>query len=85
MSGFTKGPWSKATGGVGDKIRGIYGASGACIVRWGGIARPESEEGQANATLILAAPDILAAPGMGSQPADAPPDTALDFTIKQRR
>lgn len=53
---FTKGPWKRVRNIEDNKTRGIDGPQNECVVRWGGIARPESEEGQANAALMIAAP-----------------------------
>ena len=69
MSAFTPGPWSVRLSKSGypyqivapresDKAAGRVGSA---ITRWGSISLPSSEEGQANARLIAAAPDLLAA------------------------
>lgn len=61
MRVFTPGPWVGQTGHRTDLIRGIHARGGRLVVRFGGIAAPTSGEGQANARLIAAAPDLLAA------------------------
>lgn len=68
----TAGEWSLdvvpsggAFGAAGGRAYGVSakGASGyrTPVVVWRGIARPASAEGQANARLIAAAPELLAA------------------------
>lgn len=59
MSGWTKGPW-RPDRGTSAIIRGIS-AAGKVIVRWNGIGAPTTAEGQANARLIAAAPDLAEA------------------------
>lgn len=59
---WTKGPWTRCTGGtVNPKIYGIDGRDGRAVIRWQGIAKPESLESQANAHLIAAAPELYEA------------------------
>lgn len=57
---WTKGPWHQAAGTSGI-TRGIFAAAGKAIVRWHGIGSPTTAEGQANARLIAAAPDLAEA------------------------
>jgi hypothetical protein len=60
----TPGPWEISTQPNGDKAFGVHthGISGKriIIVKWGGLGSPASIEGQANARLIAAAPEMLA-------------------------
>jgi len=58
--GYTKGPWV-ATLGMSGLIRGIRGEGGKNVVNFNGISAPASEEGQDNARLIAAAPELLEA------------------------
>jgi hypothetical protein len=67
MSTHTPGPWivkwgskgyARAVDAPGDAD--IQGAVGR-IVRWNGLGMPASETGKANARLVAAAPDMLAA------------------------
>ncbi len=63
MSKHTPAPWHLTENSDG-LARGIHGAHGPVlvnIVNWGGISRANSENGQANARLIAAAPDLLEA------------------------
>lgn len=57
----TPGPWFGRHGHRTTVIRGIYTKDGHCVVTFGGIAKPASKEGQDNANLIAAAPDLLSA------------------------
>jgi hypothetical protein len=68
MNEYTPGPWIVAFGQNGIYPRGIEaphedGRPGGIrnIVRWNGLGFPSSTAGQANARLIAAAPDLLAA------------------------
>lgn len=63
----TPGPWvvlytklGAAYGIEAPGDKGVRGAAG-CVVRWSGIGIPSSETGKANARLIAASPDLLAA------------------------
>lgn len=57
---FTPGPWLiRRT--VGGKPYQIETSDGVGITQWRGISRPASADGEANAQLISAAPDMLAA------------------------
>lgn len=62
-NGRTPGPWELSL--AHDRAYGIHarGANGlrANVVNWGGLSRAASDEGQANARLIAAAPDLLEA------------------------
>lgn len=58
MSGFTPGPWVIGRSGHGRPYQ-VETAGGLCITKWGGISRPASAEGEANAQLIAAAPELL--------------------------
>lgn len=60
MSGHTPGPWVIGRSGHGRPYQ-VETAGGLCITKWGGISRPASAEGEANARLIAAAPELLAA------------------------
>jgi hypothetical protein len=60
MANFTPGPWHGQRGHQTPYIRGIF-ADGGNIVNFQGIARPTSAEGQANALLMIASPDLLEA------------------------
>ena len=55
----TPGPWIPACNPSSPTARGIDGPHGRRIVKWGGLASPMSDESQANAELIAAAPDLL--------------------------
>jgi len=57
----TPGPWHVTRGHQTNLVRGVFGNNGNCVVRFNGIASPTKPEGQANARLIAAAPDLLAA------------------------
>ena len=59
----TPGPWEKADGtdGITRGIRGWHGPEMVNVINWNGISRSTSVTGQANANLIAAAPDLLAA------------------------
>lgn len=61
MSGpkHTPGPWEVRRGSDGY-IRQVVGPKGRIVSRWNGLAAPTSNEGEANALLIAAAPDLLA-------------------------
>jgi len=66
MSAFkgTPGPWRPSLHGPSGFIYGIEAGPShdpVKIVKWGGIGRPSSETGQANARLIAAAPELLEA------------------------
>lgn len=56
----TPGPWKIDVGHQTKRARGIS-ADKRNIVNFGGLASPASEETAANARLIAAAPDLLAA------------------------
>lgn len=63
MSKHTPGPWhpTPSSNGV---IRGIHGSHGPIlvnVVNWNGISRPTTENGQANARLMIASPLMLEA------------------------
>ena len=65
MSAFkgTPGPWRPSLHGPSGFTYGIEAGPShdpVKIVKWGGIGRPSSETGQANARLIAAAPELLA-------------------------
>lgn len=61
MSKHTKGPWSVTyTHGKGYPGQ-IEADNGTLITTWGGICRKSTAEGQANAELMAAAPDLLEA------------------------
>ena len=69
MSKHTPGPWVVLTNRAGYPYQ-IHapngddkkpGAVGSYITRWAAISLPSSEEGNANARLIAAAPDLLLA------------------------
>lgn len=53
----TPGPWEAVYGHQSGLARGVR-AERANIVNFGGISRPAKAEGQANARLIAAAPDL---------------------------
>jgi hypothetical protein len=59
----TPGPWTitRGTKERGSLARGIHRPDGATVVRFNGLGRPASREGEANAHLIAAAPDLLEA------------------------
>jgi hypothetical protein len=65
----TPGPWGVRTSQKGlpaqivapNESTSAPGKVGTSITRWGSISLPSSDEGQANARLIAAAPDLLAA------------------------
>lgn len=72
VGGHTAGEWSldvvPSGGAFGSAAGRAYGVSAKSaagyrtpVVVWRGIARPASAEGQANARLIAAAPDLLEA------------------------
>lgn len=67
MGKHTPGPWEirRSQSGYPYQIRAphIQDAPGAIIdvTRWGSISMPSSEEGEANARLISATPDLLEA------------------------
>lgn len=64
----TKGPWEiqRATNGIPYRITSPNsddkkpGSVGKHVTRWGCLMNPSSEEGEANARLIAAAPELLA-------------------------
>lgn len=56
----TPGPWLITRGHQTGLIRGIH-APGRNIVNFGGISAPTQPESQANASLMVAAPDLYAA------------------------
>lgn len=59
---WTPGPWRRFTGGTTNpKAYGVDGNNGRAVVRWQGLAKPESDESQANAHLIAAAPELYEA------------------------
>ena len=57
----TPGPWEKVDGtdGITRGIRGWHGPESVNVINWNGISRATSVTGQANARLLLAAPDLL--------------------------
>lgn len=59
----TPGPWEKADGtdGITRGVRGWHGPEMVNVINWNGISRATSVTGQANARLIVAAPDLLEA------------------------
>ena len=59
----TPGPWEKVDGtdGITRGIRGWHGPESVNVINWNGISRATSVTGQANARLMLAAPDLLEA------------------------
>lgn len=61
MSRITPGPWEpmKNSDGFIRGIRGRHGPVSANVVNWGGISRAQTSNGQANALLLLAAPELL--------------------------
>ena len=68
MSKHTPGPWHVVTNwqGYPYQIRASFASEGkpggiVDITRWASISLPSSAEGAANAALIAAAPDMLAA------------------------
>lgn len=61
MGEHTPGPWFVNHGRSGASYGVGQGNGGAIVVVWRGIARPKSSNGAANARLIAAAPDLLAA------------------------
>lgn len=63
MSKHTPGPWEKVDGtdGITRGIRGWHGPESVNVINWNGISRATSVTGQANARLLLAAPDLLEA------------------------
>lgn len=69
MSAHTPGPWSVLVNrqGYPYQIHAINGDNtktgtvGTSVTRWASIALPSSAEGKANALLIAAAPELLAA------------------------
>ena len=60
MSEFTKGPWKIRRSGSGRPYQ-IEDEAGLGVTQWRGIARPASDEGEANARLIASAPCLLSA------------------------
>ena len=58
MSKHTPGPWRIDRGSKTGTARGIS-ASARNIVNFNGLAKPMSNETEANARLIAAAPDLL--------------------------
>ena len=64
MSSFTPGPW-RCDGSTNGRFYGVSayreGFRGVPIVVWRGLARPATAEGNANARLIAAAPDLYEA------------------------
>lgn len=63
MSKHTPKPWQEVydTNGITRGIRGWHGPESVNVINWNGISRATSTTGQANARLIVAAPDLLAA------------------------
>ena len=63
MSKHTPSPWEKVydTAGITRGIRGRHGPEIVNVINWNGISRSTSVTGQANANLIVAAPDLLEA------------------------
>ena len=69
MSEHTPGPWEVCHTAKGYPYQIIApnsdndakGRVGKNVTRWGSISLPTSDEGKANARLIAAAPDLLAA------------------------
>lgn len=61
MSEHTPGPWEKVDGtdGITRGIRGWHGPEIVNVINWNGISRATSVTGQANAKLIVAAPELL--------------------------
>jgi len=57
---FTPGPWQIGRSGREQPYQ-IEDLEGRCVTKWGGISRPASAEGEANARLIASAPDLLQA------------------------
>lgn len=57
----TPGPWKGQRGHKTPLVKGVYADNGKCVVRFNGIASPDSDEGQANVSLIIAAPYLLEA------------------------
>ena len=58
----TPGPWEPSINPSGTRAYGVHThADGrrTNIVNWGGLSRAGSEEGQANARLLAAAPELL--------------------------
>jgi hypothetical protein len=58
---YTPGPWIPVTGSRTNMIKGIRSKGYRNVINFGGISSPCSEEGRANAHLLLAAPDLLEA------------------------
>jgi hypothetical protein len=63
LMAHTPGPWTPMLGrDINIRgIRGNHGPESVNVVNWNGISRASSGNGQANAKLILAAPDLYAA------------------------
>ena len=80
----TPGPWEKADGtdGITRGIRGWHGPEMVNVINWNGISRATSVTGQANANLIVAAPDLLEALQSLSGALDA---TAYGAALAQAR
>ena len=63
MSKHTPKPWQGVydTNGITRGIRGWHGPDRVNVINWNGISRATSTTGQANAMLIVAAPELLEA------------------------
>lgn len=61
MSKHTPKPWQEVydTNGITRGIRGWHGPESVNVINWNGISRATSTTGQANARLIVAAPELL--------------------------
>lgn len=80
-SKFTPGPWKAERSKSGSKVR-ISGHGWFRFARvWVEVADQRSEEGEANARLIAAAPDMLAALQMVRELDDA---YGIEFSEQQR-
>lgn len=82
MSGHTKGPWIilRAGNGYPYQIHAPNGDHVKDVTRWASISVPSLPEGEANARLIAAAPDLLEAAKKGLEVAESWIHDQLDGT-----
>lgn len=57
----TPGPWFATPGWPSGRALGVHSKADGGVVEFHGLAKPGSKEGQANARLIVAAPELYAA------------------------
>jgi hypothetical protein len=88
----TPGPWEveRARNGLPYRIvapggdDGKPGAVGKHITRWGAISLPSSEEGEANARLIAASPELLRIAERLADDDEVPTDGDMVIAILKR-